>query len=118
MAKDSLRVIEPGDYTKKEVNRIFRNINSVEVISKVIYGEFEEEIKAKINKLRNRNFCNEPKYERLKIKQELEDFTVDIPLFIFQKIKSVDMRVTHFLPRGGASPRVGSAQRFFSGGHD
>ena len=94
LAKDSLRVIEPGDYTKKEVNRIFRNINSVEVIPKVIYGEFEEEIKAKINKLRNRNFCNEPKYERLKIKQELEDFTVDIPLFIFQKIKSVDMRVT------------------------
>lgn len=86
--KKYVKSIEIYEKSKKDIDKIFRNIKSIEVIPRSVYESHREEIESSIeviNKKYDKNLekasVDKLKAEKLKSRLTIDDFTVTIPVY-------------------------------------
>lgn len=86
---DYVKSIQAYEFTKTEVINMFRDIDTVSVIPRGVYDEHEAEINEALNALKadyNGMDKTESRIRRAKARSVIADKTVDIPLYLAQKI--------------------------------
>lgn len=94
----NLDMVLPDEIDKIEVNRLFRNINTIDIIPANVLNENKKEIDKNIEIIKKSNdkFSNEKeaKKEKIKAKKFIESFTVAIPYYVFAKVDIKILEVT------------------------
>lgn len=87
---DYVKKIESYELSKSEVNKRFRNIDTVTVIPRGVFDEHQEEIYTAIGQIKEP--CSglgkaEARIRRAKARSIIADLTIDLPSYIMRKLK-------------------------------
>lgn len=77
----------PEELSKSEAQKLFRNISSYTIIPKAIYEESEEEIIILSEVINNKSTDI---FERVRSREKLMAFTMDIPDYLLKKMRIID----------------------------
>lgn len=98
-----IKLIETNEKSKREVDKLFRNIESKDIIPQIVYENNKEIIQTNINILQKKYEKNMNNYDRKKLKKEkilaklaIDDFKVPVRLNLIHREKLETIKITDY----------------------